>query len=170
MRCRHFTIRLTAQHAQDDEARLNEFLETIKVQSIQTSASAPGFWSVLIFYDEAMRQTAGSDRQRDTPPALAAQPADEPPLTPEQQRIYDQLREWRSQRAAAEGKPPYVIAHNAVLLHIARHHMSIRAAEDLIAIKHFGQARAARYGPELIHLLCVLTTPADAPLFEEDAA
>lgn len=188
MRCRHFTIRLTAQHAQDDEARLNEFLQSTQVQSIQTSASAPGCWSILVFYDDETSQAPRPGQQiaaspslvtppslTTTPPALAAPPADEPhadepPLTPEQQRIYDQLREWRSQRAAAEGKPAYVIAHNAVLMHIARHHMTIRAAEDLAAIKHFGQARAARYGPELLHLLYALTAPADAPLFEDDAA
>ncbi|NTU82470.1 MAG: HrdC [Chloroflexales bacterium] len=169
MLCRHFTIRLTPQHAQDDEARLNEFLQTIQVQSVQTCASAPGCWSVLIFYEDATQAAAHSGQQSAVAPALSPPPADEPPLTPEQQRVYDQLREWRSQRAAAEGKPAYVIAHNAVLIHIVRHHMSIRAAEDLAGIKHFGPGRAARYGPELLHLLDALTTPADAPLFEDVA-
>lgn len=157
MRCRHFTIRLSPQHTQQDEAQLNEFLERVQVHTVQTATGAPGCWSVLVFYD-------GPE-----PPAAEA-PASGPEaqsLTPEEQRVYERLREWRSRRASAEGKPAYVIAHNAVLLQIARGHMSIRAVDDLLAIGQFGPARAARYGPEI---LALLAGPADEePLFDEGA-
>ncbi|HMQ31589.1 MAG TPA: HRDC domain-containing protein [Chloroflexaceae bacterium] len=158
MRCRHFTVRLTPQHAQQDEARLNEFLERVRVHTVQTAAGAPGCWSVLVFYE-------GPEAPAAEAPAVAAEA---PPLTPEEQRVYERLREWRSRRAAAEGKPAYVIAHNAVLMQIARGHMTIRAADDLLAIGQFGPARAARYGPEILALLAGLAD--EAPLFEEGAA
>ncbi|MEI6181438.1 MAG: HRDC domain-containing protein [Chloroflexales bacterium] len=167
MRCRHFTLRLTTPYTQADEARLNEFLEGVHVHSVQTTASTPDAWSVLVFYDEsALRASQPTHRLVAAPPAQAT-PPDEPSLTPEQQHVYEQLRAWRSERAAADGKPAYVIAHNAVLMHIARHHMSIHAAEDLAGIKNFGPARAARYGPELLQFLAHLTTEAEPPLFAD---
>ena len=107
------------------------------------------------------------NRSSNNLPETAILQPEEPTLTPEQQRIYDRLREWRGERAAAEGKPAYVIAHNAVLMHIARHHMTIHTAEELASIKHFGPARTTRYGPALLHLLTLLTTSTEAPLFED---
>lgn len=167
MRCRHFTIRLSPQGAAEDEARLNQFLDCVRVQNVQTAPGAPGGWSILVFYDEP-----AEEREREQPRAgrSAAETAprdEEPALTPEQRRIYDLLREWRSQRAAADGKPPYVIAHNAVLMQIARQHMTIRAADDLLSISQLGPARAARYGPDILAILAATAARDEAPLFED---
>jgi superfamily II DNA helicase RecQ len=175
MRCRHFTLRLTAQHAQDDETRINDFMQSVQIHSVQTAAGTPGHWSVLIFYDEATIANGsidvasqGQPRAQQTQASTAAAPialAEDDGLTPEQLHIYERLREWRSQRAATEGKPAYVIAHNAVLKEIARRHMDISAADDLLAISQFGPARAARYGPGIIDLLAALTAEA-TPLLD----
>lgn len=167
MRCRHFTLRLAAQHAQEDETRLNDFLQTVTVQSVQTAA-AGGHCSVLVFYEDP-----GAEGQRRGTSGAAAAPREQaqavaPELTADEQRVYERLREWRSQRASAEGKPPYVIANNAVLMQIARQHMSIGVAEDLLAISQFGPARTARYGPDILQLLAALGDPAEAPLFDDE--
>lgn len=169
MRCRHFTLRLTAQHAHEDEAKLNDFLRTVAVQSVQTSTGAPGCWSVLVFYEGADPQPQQGSAAPTTAPKPEPLPdGGAPALTPDEQRIYERLREWRSQRASAEGKPPYVIANNAVLMHIARHHMSIKVADDLLAISKLGPARTARYGPDILQLLAGLATPDEAPLFDDE--
>ncbi len=172
MRCRHFTLRLTAQHAKEDEARLNEFLQSVQVHTVQTTVGAPGHWSILVFYEEPARQGArrvrgGGDRPGGERPG-GDRPGGEAGLTPEQLHVYERLREWRSRRAATEGKPAYVIAHNAVLMHIARHHMSIRAAEDLLGIGQFGEARAARYGPDILQLLAAQGARDETPLFDDE--
>lgn len=168
MRCRHFTLRLTAQYAQEDESKLNEFLRTVQVQSVQTSTATPGCWSILVFYEEPA-QALTKDRTKGTAtPAIAVPSPEVATLTAEQQRIYDRLREWRSERARAEGKPAYVIATNAVLMQIAREYMSINVAEDLAGISQFGPARAARYGPELLQLLYQISAQDETPLFEEE--
>jgi hypothetical protein len=53
MQCRHFTIRPAAEHAREDEARLNAFLSSVHVQSVQVSVTTAGSagWSVLVFYE-----------------------------------------------------------------------------------------------------------------------
>lgn len=166
MRCRHFTLRLTAQHAQEDEARLNEFLKTVQIHTVQTATVTPGCWSVLVFY--VGPQPAAAPAPASLAPTMAVDQPTPVELTPEEQRIYEQLREWRSQRATSEGKPPYVIANNAVLKQIARGHMSIKAVDDLLAISQFGPARAARYGPDLLQLLYLLAHGDEAPLFSDE--
>jgi superfamily II DNA helicase RecQ len=155
MQCRHFTIRLTPQHLIEDEERLNAFLSRVRVHSVQTSLVAPKGerWSVLVFFEEL---PAGAERVaggRDEAPPAAVPAEARPELSAEEQRIYERLREWRGERARAEGVPPYVVAHNAALLYIARNHMSVAAAEDLAPIKQFGAQKAARYGPAILSLL-----------------
>jgi superfamily II DNA helicase RecQ len=139
------------------------------VQSVQTSAGLPGHWSVLVFYEGAATQGQGPSDTRAAPQLLEVAPDDSArALTPEQQAVYSRLREWRSRRASAEGKPAYTIANNAVLMDIARRHMTIRAVDDLLRISRFGPARAARYGPDILQLLCLLSDNDGAPLFDDE--
>lgn len=69
MQCRHFTIRPGPEHAREDEARLNTFLSSVHVHSVQVSvptAQSAG-WSVLVFYEarDAQARRPGLDT---TPP------------------------------------------------------------------------------------------------------
>jgi ATP-dependent DNA helicase RecQ len=168
MQCRHFTIRLSPQHLIEDEERLNSFLGQVRVRSIQTSLVAPKGerWSVLVFF-EGRAATPGPAGQREGPPA--AEEGGAPELTAEEQGVYERLRAWRAERAKAEGVPPYVVAHNAALRYIARHHMSLAAAEDLAPIKQFGAQKAARYGADILQLLR-LQPDGEAALFDDDYA
>ena len=170
MQCRHFTIRLSPQHLVEDEERLNMFLSQVEVHMVKTSLVAPKGerWSVLVFFEQRTSTAEEPPQRRRTAP-VAAPTLLAPALSAEEQRIYDLLREWRGERAKAEDVPPYVIAHNAVLLQIARHHMSLSAAEDLAPIKHFGAQKAARYGADILQLL-QLRPASEEPLFDDDYA
>jgi len=167
MQCRHFTIRLSPQHLIEDEERLNTFLRQVQVHSVQTSLVAPKGerWSVLVFFEERAAAVITAER-REEPPAVEG--SDAPELTAEEQRVYERLRAWRGERAKAEGVPPYVIAHNAALRYIARHHMSLAAAEDLAPIKQFGAQKAERYGADILQLLRLHQSDAEDALFEDD--
>lgn len=156
MQCRHFTIRLSAEHLIDDEERLNTFLRQVRVHSVQPSLVAPRGerWSVLVFFEQE--------------PAALSEPAAAPELSADERRIYERLREWRLERARAEGVPPYVVAHNAALLQIARHHTTVVASEDLAPIKQFGAQRATRYGADILRVL--RAEPGGEALFEDDYA
>jgi superfamily II DNA helicase RecQ len=168
MQCRHFTIRISPQHLLEDEERLNTFLRQVQVHSVQTSLTAPKGerWSVLVFFEE--RAAAAAAERKEEPPPVEA--GDAPELTAEEQRVYEQLRAWRAERARAEGVPPYVVAHNAALRYIARHHMSLAAAEDLAPIKQFGAQKAARYGADILQLLRLHQVDGEGGLFDDDYA
>ncbi|MGQ9927292.1 MAG: hypothetical protein ACUVS4_10520 [Chloroflexaceae bacterium] len=53
MQCRYFTIRSAPEHAREDEARLNAFLSSVHVHSVQVSGATArsAGWSVLVFYE-----------------------------------------------------------------------------------------------------------------------
>jgi superfamily II DNA helicase RecQ len=168
MQCRHFTVRLSPEHLIDDEERLNTFLRQVRVHSVQSSLVAPKGerWSLLVFFEqEPVLIPAPAPRREESPPAseLAA-----PELSAGERRIYERLREWRLERARAEGVPPYVVAHNAALLQIARQHLAVAAAEDLAPIKQFGAQRASRYGADILRVL--RAEPDGEALFEDDYA
>jgi superfamily II DNA helicase RecQ len=170
MQCRHFTIRLSPQHLIEDEERLNTFLRQVQVHSVQTSLVAPKGerWSVLVFFEERAAAVAAPERREGPPQAMEGGNA--PELTAEEQRVYERLRAWRGERAKAEGVPPYVVAHNAALRYIARHHMSLAAAEDLAPIKQFGAQKAARYGADILQLLLLHQSDGGGALFDDDYA
>lgn len=69
MQCRHFTIRPAPEHAREDEARLNAFLSSVHVHSVQVAAATRrnAGWSVLVFY-EARGARAGRPGLDAAPP------------------------------------------------------------------------------------------------------
>jgi hypothetical protein len=65
--------------------------------------------------------------------------------------LFETLREWRKQKAAAEGLAHYQVMHQKTLVQIAVHRPDSVAA--LRKIKGIGKRLAARYGPELASLV-----------------
>ncbi|RIH88409.1 HRDC domain-containing protein [Calidithermus roseus] len=146
MRCQAFTIRLDERQSLD-LSRLNDFLERvqpIQVSSALVSGSAP-VWSVLVFY-EGETPKAKEGLEKPLPEASA-----KPRPTATNDALYQALREWRWQKAKAEGVPPYVIAHDAQLAAIADALPS--TPEELTQIKGFGPRKTERYGEEILALV-----------------
>ncbi|MGH8911740.1 MAG: HRDC domain-containing protein, partial [Acidimicrobiia bacterium] len=67
------------------------------------------------------------------------------------ERALDRLKEWRRQRAAADGVPPYVIAHDAHLASIAARGPT--TLEDLSRCEGIGPARLERYGDDILEVV-----------------
>jgi ATP-dependent DNA helicase RecQ len=95
------------------------------------------------------------------PPRRAAKPArtalpalgvseEEPPYD---QRLFDQLRGWRREKAAESGSPAYLIFSDRTLRELCRRKPSDEVS--LLGIRGIGPARAARFGPEVLQLLRV---------------
>jgi DNA helicase-2/ATP-dependent DNA helicase PcrA len=61
------------------------------------------------------------------------------------------LRDWRLERARADGVPPYVVFHDSVLQAIAAAHPS--SLGELAQISGVGPAKLERYGDELLALV-----------------
>jgi DNA helicase-2/ATP-dependent DNA helicase PcrA len=70
------------------------------------------------------------------------------------------LRAWRLERSRADAVPAYVVAHDAVLIDLARTAPSTLAA--LGKVKGIGPAKLERYGDEILATLSSSTAPADA--------
>jgi ATP-dependent DNA helicase RecQ len=70
-------------------------------------------------------------------------------LGPEDQETFEKLRTWR--KAAAEGKPPYIVFSDATLREIA----TIRPAslDKLSQINGVGAAKLDKYGDQVLSVL-----------------
>jgi ATP-dependent DNA helicase RecQ len=84
----------------------------------------------------------------DLPPISGTEDLD---LGPGETALLARLQEWRRERAAQDAVPAYVVAHNAVLVEIARHRPA--TLPDLAEIKGYGPAKVDKYGQEILEVL-----------------
>ena len=77
---------------------------------------------------------------------------DEPrPLSTEEDRLYEALRQERSRLASEEGVSAYIVASNRELADIARRRP--RSIPELIEIKGIRHRKAARFGQQLLNVV-----------------
>ena len=62
---------------------------------------------------------------------------------------------WRADKAREQGVPAYVILHDRTLLELAANRPE--SQEDLLEIPGIGQAKAERYGEDLLNVLTEAT-------------
>lgn len=67
------------------------------------------------------------------------------------QDLLAQLKNWRRDRARADGVPAYVIAHDITLTEITLRTPTSNA--ELIRVKGMGTARVARYGDAILTIV-----------------
>ncbi len=78
-------------------------------------------------------------------------PVDLRPLTAEERRVVERLKEWRSQLAERERTPAYLICQDKTLEHLVIARPG--TVEELANIFGLGPAKIAKYGSELIDQL-----------------
>ncbi len=90
-------------------------------------------------------------------------------LDDKEKQVYDAMRAWRAARAKAEGIPPYMIANNKQLAKMIRSRVQSRTA--LTAIQGIGDAKAAKYGEEILEILNkhLVQAPAETPEVERES-
>ena len=78
-------------------------------------------------------------------------------LAKEDWPLFNTLRDWRAERAKADGIPPYVISNNRQLAEVVK----VRPASlvALGAIEGFGEAKLKKYGKELLALIAGAAPP-----------
>lgn len=91
-----------------------------------------------------------------TPDLAAAAPAGdadaaEAPLAPEDEALFQALREWRAGEARKLGMPPYIVATDKALLGIVQRRPT--RVEDLRDVPGFGPAKTAKYGPGVVEVV-----------------
>lgn len=75
--------------------------------------------------------------------------------------LLETLKTWRTQRAAELAKPPYIIAHNATLEHVAA--LKPTTEQELLQVPGFGTKKVETYGEDIIRLVRDWTEQTQAP-------
>lgn len=149
MKLKHFYIRLNKENLQQDEDKLNEFLQSVAVKQTSSQLVTSGqtsYWSIIVFYDDRgvleIHHNSATEKQPQFDPST---------LTGEERNRYEVLRIWRSDEAAKDNFPNYIVASNAQLGAIAKLNPSTK--EELINLRGFGERKAIKYGDEIIAVL-----------------
>ncbi len=165
MKCKTFKIHLREETGSFEEAKLDKFLENLNVFQIFSSPVNNEYWSVLIFYNDDFINKAQSfdnpidTSEKDLKPKSAAEktsksetaPAESITLTADEEKTYAALREWRNEKSARDGLPPYMIAHNDSLMLMSK--IRPKSHDELIQIKGLGEKRAQKYGDEILQII-----------------
>ena len=142
MNIKVFNIRLNKEFCQDDQNKMNEFLDSVEVKL--TSANfvtneKVNFWSAVVFYESKKESKTAFDLDE---------------LTVEEEKIYSALRQWRKDLAEKLGWPAFRICHNSHLISIAK--MKPETLDELKGVKNFGESRTTNYGDDIISVLNAL--------------
>ena len=150
MRVRLFTLRFNPATESFDDAAVTQFLADKDVCSIRDhffiKDDTPYLTLVVCYRPSALPQRPEPQRegrQRDESWRETLPKEDWP--------LFNTLRDWRSERAKADGIPPYVICNNRQLAEVIRVRPDTLTA--LGAIEGFGEAKLKRYGQELLALI-----------------
>lgn len=147
MKIKHFPIRLTKEHLQTDEDKLNEFMQSVAVKKTATEVITNAqihYWSILVFYEDWEEQNIQYEQEKYE--NVAFEELDENELA-----VYETLRVWRNELALEQNIPNYFISSNATIMSIAK--FKPQTIEELYKIKGMGEIKIAKYGSEILALL-----------------
>jgi len=164
MKLKTFYLRLSREHLQEDEAKLNSFISTVKVEQVETHlvSGKVNFWSVLVFYDQTSSVIPNSEektpetskvkvqkttQKTNTSPFISALNPDDLSLNEDEEILYDLLRRWRTQTADSQNVANYMVAHNSELIRIVKSNPI--SATDINKIKTWKGDKAKQYAQEI---------------------
>ena len=81
-------------------------------------------------------------------PAVQARPV---ALSPQDEALFQALREWRAEEARKQGMPPYIVATDKALRALAERRP--QSVDELRGVPGFGPAKAAKYGANVVELV-----------------
>jgi len=152
MLVRVFTLGFNPATERFDDEPVRDFLGDKEVVSISDHfflRDAAPYLALVVCYRPSVPQTtrAGESgdttRKRDESWRDALGKADWP--------LFNRLRDWRGERAKAEGIPPYVICNNRQLVEVLRRRPTKLA--ELAEVDGFGDAKLKKYGAELLQMI-----------------
>lgn len=151
MRAEFFKIRLTEPFLQSDECLLNNFLDSVRVEKVESAfISAENSWSVIVFYVDQITENTTFNKEVFGRGDKISFDIDVE-LSADEKYRYDCLRRWRSDKAFSIQVACFVIASNRELMAIAK--TRIEQPSDLLKIKGFSDRKVEAYGKEIVALL-----------------
>ena len=147
MKVKHFRVRVSGEHLQNDQEMINQFLTEVTVEKTATNfiSGMIDYWSVLVFY------TVKTSKLKETQELEKVAILNYEELSQAEKNTLNSLKSWRSEKSVTLGMPQYMICHNSELMTIAK--MKPASVEDLKKIKGFGDQKIARYGSDILTLL-----------------
>jgi superfamily II DNA helicase RecQ len=145
MKCKVFRLRVVGEHQEEDEDNLNQFLESVKVNQVQSTFIGDGqnYWSILVYFDEGSQES-----MKDSVNSALNQ---EIPLNSMQKKLHDILIKWRDTQAEYENLPSYVVCYNQWIREMVT--LPVKTLEDLEKIKGFGERRIKKYGDQILKIM-----------------
>lgn len=146
MNVKVFNIRLSQEHCQNDQQKMNEFLDSVEVKLTSTSFVTTGnvdYWSAVVFFEPKKTINAKPENH-----------FSKEDLSPQEQKIFHALRQWRNDLAEKLNWSSFRICHNSHLLAIAT--ANPQTKEDLEKVSGFGKVRADKYGDDILSVLNAL--------------
>lgn len=144
MKVKILRIRLSENDLISDQKELDNFLAKHDILKVETAfVSNESYWSVIIYFDEIKSVIKESASIKYT--------AKNESLTPDEIKILDSLKTWRTEKAKKQNLPTYFIATNDELLSVAK--FKPIKKEELLEIKGFGKYKIENYGAEIIEIL-----------------
>lgn len=152
MKVKVFSIRLQKDFLYEDQRKLDAFLESNEIIKVETAyVNDENYWSVVLYFNalEMAGETAAVPMVKETKPAKYT--AENDVLSPDEEKILDALKLWRSEKAREQNLPTYFIASNKELLSVAKYKPAKK--EELLDIKGFGKHKIENYGEEILEIL-----------------
>lgn len=160
MNIKHFRVRVSGEHLQNDQNAINQFLNEVVVKKTATNfiAGMIDYWSVLVFYELKIQQPKESKMEEVVTQKENKSIEEEKvtvssfeELNSEERNTLNSLKNWRSEKSNKLGLPQYMICHNSELMTIAK--VKPESVDELKKIKGFGEQKISRYGTDIISLL-----------------
>ncbi|GAA4046214.1 HRDC domain-containing protein [Flavobacterium chungnamense] len=139
MNIKVFNIRLDKENCQQDQTRMNAFLDSVEVKLTSTNFVTTGttdFWSAVVFYEL---------KKSDSKPTEVIE------LNEQENEIFTALKQWRNDLAQKLGWSAFRICHNSHLISIAK--SKPQNLDELKAVKSFGETRTLNYGDDILSIL-----------------
>ena len=145
MKTKIFKIRLTEEFIYADQNALDRFLQENNILKYETAfvKEEENYWSVILYYEELKVHFNEAQPEKYS--------AEQEQLNPDEIKILDCLKLWRTEKAKEKSLPVYFIATNKELLSIAKYKPIKK--EELVDIKGFGKYKIENYGEEIIEIL-----------------
>lgn len=145
MKTQIFKIRLAEEFIHADQKLFDRFLQENNILKYETAfvKDEENYWSVILYYEELKVQVNEAKPEKYS--------AEQEQLNPDEIKILDCLKLWRTEKAKEKSLPVYLIATNKELLSIAKYKPIKK--EELLDIKGFGKYKIENYGEEIIEIL-----------------
>lgn len=139
MNIKVFNIRLDKENCQQDQSRMNSFLDSVEVKLTSTNFVTTGtvdFWSAVVFYEL---------KKSDSKPTEVIE------LNEQENEIFTALKQWRNDLAQKLGWSAFRICHNSHLISIVK--SKPQNLDELKIVKGFGESRTLNYGDDILSVL-----------------